>query len=373
MKMQIKRPQSILGKLIYRPHYLCVTVPDEIWKAKGASPVEEFLDLFDDTRAKAVVAERIKTFQAFAADAHVSGAYASLASLLMNKYWELGSHPVAFARAYYPQILFHLFCPVDRIHEQTVSTIFSPKAICFASILALIKYEIRACCIYSSSGIAGRAKYLSLSSQPLIVELFKGLEYLARLHGLTLDSTGAGKRFKALIRVAAKLNERDSEALWKFRCGIVHAGTLYTSDNNGVWRFGYDWSPREPVIQEDTDPNVDYLRGKHFTVSLSGLVKLFENCIEFVRRDMIQHWEKYALNEHFPQWVQRHLSVQYLPSTEESQPMMRALYPKLSEADLKYRVHHSVAKVYVPAWYIWRLKFPRWKRDVKSRFRSCFR
>jgi hypothetical protein len=370
-------PKSFLGKLIYRPHYLCVALPDSMRKSEEEIPVvEDFLGLVDDAKARLVIPERIKKFGKTAADKGISGFYAALASSLMTKYWELGAHPVVFSRAYYGQICVHLFCPPDRIHEQTVGDFFVREPIAYTSTLTTIGYNIRACVRYSNSGIAGRAKYLAFCSQPVVAEVFKGLEHLARLYSITLESSRAGKRFKALIADAAGLAGTEAEALWKFRCSILHSGSLYAVDDRDgtIWRFGYGWVLGKDVVTEDTASCATYLEGRHFSISLWPLVQLFDRCVAFVYQDMLHRWERYALHPNFPAWVQRYLCQQYLPSAKEWQPIVKGgAFREATDAMLKHRTHFGMAKVYVSWWYLWRLSFPRWAADVVSRVRSCMR
>lgn len=170
----------------------------------------------------------------------LSGYYSSLASVLAHRYYEFQGDIRAYSLCFYYSILEHAFCPANRLREHNILTPGNRIIpLDFFSILTLISFNLRACQLYSEGRILGRRKYLRFWNHSYMLEAFKGIEYLARLYYLKADNKGIGQVFQKILVDSKLLDEEQAKALWEFRCGIAHRGTLYNVNNKKVFRFGY--------------------------------------------------------------------------------------------------------------------------------------
>ncbi len=309
-------------------------------------------------------------------ESRVSGFHSATAALLGTVYTAyLGDNEIFTFRCY-PLICAYIFVPAQRLYEQVVYTPVSlGKKMDFRSTLGQIDYNIRANWLYGSARILGRKRYLEYCSFPLFSEIFKGLEFLARLYFVSLETKKPGLRLEQFLRAFSGLDEVQIEALWQFRCGMVQSNSLYNFHRNRIWRFGVRTEPtKEPIVIRE-DNSLQFLEGKHFTVFTKDLIDLYMKAKAFVLEDMLVSYRKYLTNQDFFTWIRRYLSIQYLPSLKE----VASPYIKSSEGEdtlkrgLDLLPYYGIVKTPVSRFYLLKLSFSSKVSDLKTRFRDLFR
>jgi len=310
-------------------------------------------------------------------ESQVSGFHSATAALLSTMHAVyLGDTEIVAFRCY-PLLCAHIFVPAQRLYEQVVYTPVSlGKKLDFRSTLGQIDYNIRANWLYGSARIFGRKRYLEYCSFPLFSEIFKGLEFLARLYSLSLETRTPGPRLKQFFHVFSGLSEVQIEALWQFRCGVVHSNSLYNYNKDQIWRFGVRTEPiREPAVIIEDD-SLQSLEGRHFTVFTEGLIGLYRGAKAFVLENTLRNYRKYLSNPNLFTWIRRYLSIQYLASQKE----MKNLYIEsggsedaLESAFGSHPYYYGIVKTPVSRFYLFKLTFPSKVEDLKTRFRDAFR
>ena len=309
-------------------------------------------------------------------ESQISGFHSATAAFLSTMHAAYLGDTEIFAFRCYPLICAYIFIPAHRLSEQVVySPLSRGKKMDFRSTLGGIDYNIRANWLYGSARILGRKRYLEYCSFPLFSEIFKGLEFLARLYSLSLETRTPGPRLKQFLHAFSGLNEVQIEALWQFRCGIVHSNTLYNFNKDQIWRFGVRTEPiRDPIVIIEDD-SLQSLEGKHFTILTKGMIDLYRKAKAFVLKDMLINYKKYLTNPDLFTWIRRYLSIQYLPSQKE----VKRLYIESGrnedafERELDLLPYFGLAKMPVSKFYLFKLSFPSKLSDLKTRFRGLFR
>jgi len=363
-----------LMTMFSQDHYRLVVVPrgDPLAKSvlsyqqyKRLSIEERFARVRDDIARANVLKE-----------SQISGFHSATAALLSIMHAVYLGDTEIFAFRCYPLICAYIFVPAQRLYEQVVYTPVSlGKKMDFRSTLGQIDYNIRANWLYGSARILGRKRYLEYCSFPLFSEIFKGLEFLARLYSLSLETRTPGPRLKQFLRVFSGLNELQIEALWQFRCGIVHSNSLYNFNKDQIWRFGVRTEPIKTPIVIIEDDSLQSLEGKHFTIFTEGMIGLYRKAKAFVLEDMLTNYRKYLSNPNLFTWIRRYLSIQYLPSQKE----MKHLYIESGGSEDAFeRVfdlhpYYGIVKTPVSKFYLSKLSFPSTVRDLRTRFRDLFR
>ena len=193
------RLESLLTRLSKRKRYVMVVIPRGHPQANSVLTYREYKDLPTEQRLAAV--QQAIVDLDFIKESRVSGFFSAVSGCLSTAYSAYLGDTEVFAWRCYPLICAHLFVPPDRLSEQVQHSRFLSKAkLDFTSALGEIDYNIRANWLYGSARILGRKKYLEFCFMPLLSEIFKGLEYLARLHSICLDNRRARDRFKNFIR-----------------------------------------------------------------------------------------------------------------------------------------------------------------------------
>jgi len=374
-EVQLKSP---LTTIFMRNHYRLVVVPRGHPLAKNmlsdvpsyrqykSMSIEEKLARVYDDIAKANILEEFQ----------ISGFHSATAAFLSTVYTAyLGDNEIFTFRCY-PLICAYIFVPAQRLSEQVGYSPFSQvKKMDFLSTLGQIDYNIRANWLYGCARILGRKRYLEYCVFPLFSELFKGLEFLARLYFVSLQTKNPGIRLKQFLRAFSGLNEVQIEALWQFRCGIVHSNSLYNFNRNQIWRFGVRTEPtKEPIVIIEDDSQ-QFLEGKHFTVFTKGLIHLYKRAKAFVLEDMLINYRKYLTNPDFFTWVRRYLSIQYLPTLREVERL--CIKSDRDEDAFKCGLdlvpYFGLVRTPVSRFYLFKLAFPSKIRDLKTRFRDFFK
>lgn len=363
-----------LVSLFVQDHYRLVIVPRGHPSAKNilsdrdyrSLPIEEKLARVRHDIARANILKEVQ----------ISGFHSATAALLSTMYAACLGDTEVFAFRCYPWICAYVFVPAQRLSEQVgYSPLTRGQKMDFLSTLGHIDYNIRANWLYGSARILGRKRYLEYCFAPLFSEIFKGLEFLARLYFLSLETRSPGRRFKGFLQVFSGLDESQIEALWQFRCGIVHSNSLYNSTKNQIWRFGVRTQPNKNPTVLVEDDLVQSLEGKHFTIHTEGMIDLYRKAKVFVLQDMLANYGRYLTNPDFFAWLRGYLSVQYLPSQKE----MKRIYIEAGgsedtfERELDLRPHFGLAKVPVSRFYLFKLSLPSKLGDLKTRFRNLFR
>ena len=309
-------------------------------------------------------------------ESQISGFHSATAALLSTMHAVYLGDTEIFAFRCYPLLCAYIFVPAQRLYEQVVYTPVSlGKKMDFRSTLGQIDYNIRANWLYGSARILGRKRYLEYCSFPLFSEIFKGLEFLARLYALSLETRTPGPRLKQFLRAFSGLNEVQIEALWQFRCGIVHSNSLYNFNKDQIWRFGVRTEPIKDPIVIIEDDSLQPLEGKHFTIFTEGMIGLYRKAKAFVLEDMLTNYRKYLSNPNLFTWIRRYLSIQYLPSQKE----MKHLYIESGGSEDTFeRVfdlypYYGIVKTPVSKFYLSKLSCPSKVRDLRTRFRDLFR
>lgn len=354
--------------IVPRGHPLAKNTPSNIpsYSRYRSMSIEEKLARVRDDIARANILE----------ESRISGFHSATAAFLSTVYTAyLGDNEIFTFRCY-PLICAYIFVPAQRLYEQVVYTPVSlGKKMDFRSTLGQIDYNIRANWLYGSARILGRKRYLEYCSFPLFSEIFKGLEFLARLYFVSLENKNPGLRLTQFLRAFSRLDEVQIEALWQFRCGMVHSNSLYNFNRNQIWRFGVRTEPtKEPIVIIEDD-SLQFLEGKHFTVFTKDLIDLYMKAKAFVLEDMLIGYKKYLTNPDFFTWIRRYLSIQYLPSLKE----VARPYIKSSEGEdtlkrgLDLLPYYAIVKTPVSRFYLFKLSFSSKVSDLKTRFRDLFR
>lgn len=179
------------------------------------------------------------------------------------------------------------------------------------------------------------------------------------------------------------------DALWQFRCGLVHSSTLYNVRKDKVFRFAYGWRgvAVRPIVKMPNN-HMDVLRGRKYEANCDSLYAMFLLAKSSVFEDMIEDFPKYVTNPNFEAWVQRVWTMQYLPDKEEfdnirqvdGNPTIsleeferRQLDQKLSLEDKEITWHEiEIVLAQVPFTYTLKLELLRIKKDLRSRIRDLF-
>lgn len=311
----------------------------------------------------------------------LSGYYSSLASVLAHRYYEFQGDIRAYSLCFYYSILEHAFCPANRLREHNILTPGNRIIpLDFFSILTLISFNLRACQLYSEGRILGRRKYLRFWNHSYMLEAFKGIEYLARLYYLKADNKGIGQVFQKILVDSKLLDEEQAKALWEFRCGIAHRGTLYNVNNKKVFRFGYSWQPagKCPLITRESYYNPLIQDGLKYHVNLSELASVFSQLKKFVHSKLIENATSYVVSPVFGEWVRFHWTQQYLSSPEEFHTNRDSEEAKayqdtaqnLFDSGQMKQVEICRAVVTIPRWKVWRLHAQELREDLFSRIRD---
>jgi len=367
-----------LMTIFMQNHYRLVIVPRGHPSAKStlsnipsysqykSMSIEEKLARVRDDIARANILE----------ESRISGFHSATAALLSTVYTAyLGDNEIFTFRCY-PLICAYIFVPAQRLSEQVGYSPFSHgRKMDFLSTLGQIDYNIRANWLYGSARILGRKRYLEYCSFPIFSEIFKGLEFLARLYFVSLETKNPGPRLKQFLHAFSGLDEVQLEALWQFRCGIVHSNSLYNFNRNQIWRFGVRTEPiKEPkvIIEDDS---LQFLEGKHFTIFTKGLIDLYMKAKAFVLEDMLINYRKYLTNPDFFTWIRRYLSIQYLPSLKEvvSPYIKSGRREDAFERELDLLPYFGLVKTPVSKFYLFKLSFSSKVSDLGTRFRDLFR
>jgi len=357
-----------------REHYLNFVAPKGDPRFSDAPSYSEYLTLSTEERLNRV-REAFTKFESILRDNEVSGYYAALSAVLASLHIECRGNSEVFAFRSYPFLCSYIFAPSARLYEQEVKTPLSeaPGRLKFFSTLTSIEYNIKANTLYSCANRLGRKKYLKYYFSPALTEVFKGLEYLSRLYFVSINNRESATRLKKFLKSFSSLQDKEINALWEFRCGLVHSGCLYNRNRNEIWRFGVnDGKNNNLIITQDTI--LTGIKGQHFTIHTRGLTRLFYEAKSFVHEDMLRNPEKYLTNDDFFLWIRRYLSMQYLPSQEEMRKILvsPSRQPNASELYFDSIPHFGIAKVKVSVPYILRLAFSRKKEDFLSRVRDFF-
>jgi hypothetical protein len=378
MHIKSLRFKSPLMIIFMQNHYKLVIVPRGYSSTEStlnnipsysqykSMSIEEKLARVRDDIARANILE----------ESRISGFHSATAALLGTVYTAyLGDNEIFTFRCY-PLICAYIFVPAQRLYEQVVYTPVSlGNKMDFRSTLGQIDYNIRANWLYGSARILGRKRYLEYCSSPLFSEIFKGLEFLARLYFVSLETKNPGLRLKQFLRAFSGLGEVQIEALWQFRCGMVHSNSLYNFHKNRIWRFGVRTEPTKELIVISEDNSLQFLEGKHFTVFTKDLIDLYMKAKAFVLEDMLVRYRKYLTNQDFFTWIRRYLSIQYLPSLKE----VASQYIKSSEGEDTFKrgldllPYYGIVKTPVSRFYLFKLSFSSKASDLKTRFRDLFR
>ena len=378
--MQIKNTKlkSLLMTIFMQNHYRLVIAPRGHPLANNAlsnipsysqyksMPIEEKLFRVRDDIARANILE----------ESRISGFHAAAAAFLSTIYTAyLGDNEIFTFRCY-PLICAYIFVPAQRLSEQVGYSPFSQgKKMDFLSTLGQIDYNIRANWLYGSARILGRERYLEYCFLPVFSEIFKGLEFLTRLYFVSLETKNPGLRLKQFLHAFSGLDEVQIEALWQFRCGIVHSNSLYNFNKNQIWMFGVRTEPtKEPIVITEDD-SLQFLEGKHFTVFTKGLLDLYMKVKAFVLEDMLVNYRKYLTNPDFFTWIRRYLSIQYLASLKEvARPYIESAGGEDAfKRGLDSLPYFAIVKTPVSRFYLFKLYFPSRVSDLKTRFRDLFR
>ena len=309
-------------------------------------------------------------------ESRISGFHSATAAFLTTVYASYLGDSEIFTFRCYPLICAYIFVPAQRLYEQVgYSPLSHGEKMDFRSTLGQIDYNIRANWLYGSARILGRKSYLEYCSFPIFSEIFKGLEFLARLYFISLQTKNPGPRLKQFLRAFSGLDEVHLEALWQFRCGIVHSNSLYNFNKNQIWTFGVRTEPTKEPIVIIADDSLQFLEGKHFTVFTKGLIDLYMKAKAFVLEDMLADYRKYLTDPDFFTWIRRYLSIQYLASLKEvAHPYMES---GPSEDTLKRELdslpYFGIVKTPVSRFYLVKLSFSSKVGDFKTRFRDLFR
>lgn len=352
---------------------MCVMVPPNHPLAKDTPPYSSFKRL-SPAQKWAELERTLAEYQPLLQQRETSGFHSATSSVLSFAYAKCGGDTETFAFRCYPLICAHIFAPAHRLFEQEAySPLHGPGKLDLLSSLTQIEYNIRASSLYGSANHLGRTKYLKYYFIPVLTEVFKGLEYLARLYFISVDNANARRRFKDFLASFSPLPEKHINALWQLRCGLVHSGTLYNPDRNKIWRFGVitkgDYGA---VLVQDRLSSP--LRGEHYTLNTDALIRLFFEAKSFVENDMLTNPEKYLSKREFFEWIQRYFTIQYLPSHEEMKTLwgMPNIPDPLFDQFLDSGPRYGIAEVRVSRFYLFKLAFPRMKEDVLSRVRDLF-
>lgn len=366
--MAIFRQDHYRLTMVPRVHPLTKTTPSDILSDKQYKTlsIEEKLAQVRDDIARADIL----------GEGQVSGFYSATAAFLSTVHAGCLGDTEILAFRCYPWICAYIFVPAHRLSEQVVYTPFSlGKKMDFVSTLGQIDYNIRANWLYGCARILGRKRYLEHCAFPLFSELFKGLEFLARLYSLSLETKSPGPRLKQFLRAFSGLSEVQIEALWQFRCGIIHSNSLYNFNKDQIWRFGVRTEPtKDPIVMAE-DYSLESLDGKHFTVSTKGMIDLYRKSKALVLEDMLINYRRYLMNPDLLTWIRRYLSIQYLPSQQE----MKRIYMEAGgsedafERELDSRPYFGLVKTPVSKFYLFKLSFPSRIGDFRTRLRDLFR
>jgi len=367
--------KSALMSIFGQAHYRLVMVPRGHPSAKSVLSYQQYKRLSMEERFAGVRDDIAKAN--VLKESQVSGFHSATAALLSTMHAVyLGDTEIVAFRCY-PLLCAYIFVPAQRLYEQVVYTPVSlGKKLDFRSTLGQIDYNIRANWLYGSARIFGRKRYLEYCSFPLFSEIFKGLEFLARLYSLSLETRTPGPRPKQFFHVFSGLSEVQIEALWQFRCGIVHSNSLYNYNKDQIWRFGVRTEPiREPAVIIEDD-SLQSLEGRHFTVFTEGLIGLYRGAKAFVLENMLRNYRKYLSNPNLFTWIRRYLSIQYLASQKE----MKNLYIESGGSEDAFEsafgshpYYYGIVKTPVSRFYLFKLAFPSKVEDLKTRFRDAFR
>lgn len=356
-------------------HYRLVMVPRGDPRAKDILSYQQYKCLSMEERFARVCDDIAKAD--VLKESRVSGFYSATAALLSTMHAVyLGDTEVVAFRCY-PLLCAYIFVPAQRLHEQVMYTpILIGGKLDFRSTLGQIDYNIRANWLYGSARTLGRKRYLEYCAFPLFSELFKGLEFLARLYSLSLETKTPGPRLKRFLRVFSGLNEAQIEALWQFRCGIVHSNSLYNFNQDQIWRFGVRTEPiKEPLVIVEDD-SLRSLEGRHFTIFTEGLTGLYRRARAFVLEDMLANYKKYLSNPSFFTWIRRYLSIQYLASQKE----LKSMYIEAGGSEDAFEhafgshpYYYGILKTPVSRFYVFKLALPSKIGDLRTRFRDLFK
>lgn len=283
--------------------------------------------------------------------------YRALATFLRHRILEFQFRYKPFVVAHYFLIIDHLFAPSK--HAAEMSDLESILTINRGLVLAFVPSEI------SKNPVQADTR---LYWFPCIKEVIRGLEYLAKLFSINENRIGSGRRFTLLISACSNLNNEEIEALWQFRCGLVHSGTLYNTSVKGeIYRFRVDVFEDQRLIFEPKE-KLHHLEGNRYFVNLAKFQKLFEDAQRFLHQDMMNNIEKYAFSENYHEWIRTHWSLSYLPSKEEmgrdgAQPQMEPISPRVFEDNRKVTLHAQIV-------YENRRCLNTLKEKLRIRFRS---
>lgn len=298
-------------------------------------------------------------------DSETAGVSSAVSTYLVNQHFNLLCDTDLFVASYYPLIWFHMFC--SRGQEQiTYPMPFLYKQVRSESTLSKINGDIA----YLAHFHFNPHKYLAQPTRPLIKEIFVGLDFLSRLYTISVGHEEARKRFVKLMRDASKLSDDYIMALWKFRCGLVHSGVLYTKEGDNVWRFGYEWQKDilDRVIIDDTTEYPESL-GKHYTVNVAGLFKLYTDIHTFVQQDMRDNCARYLTHKDFPKWVERFWTISYLHSQKDFMALVtRSLQAKGIEQP---QCECAILKIKIPLFSLLKQKLIKARRFPPGSLIPC--
>ncbi|MEC9359046.1 MAG: hypothetical protein VX836_14395 [Pseudomonadota bacterium] len=230
--------------------------------------------------------------------------YRALSEFLEHRLIEFDHDYPAFVVAHYFLIMDHIFAPASAVREMGVME--SLLAINRSHVLALHHFPA------NERQREGRFPWF-----PMLKEIFTGIDFMARLYTVDQSRVGSGSRFKKLVLAYSNLNSSEVEALWQFRCGMVHSGTLYNVSEKGViYRFRADVFQDDRAIYEPPR-SLAYLAGRRFHVNLRVFHRLYEDAQMFLHKDMKTNVQKYAFSSAFHDWIRTHWTLSYLPSHDE--------------------------------------------------------
>lgn len=229
--------------------------------------------------------------------------YKSLSQFLKFRYLEFQYDHRSFVIAHYFFILDHIFAPAR----------YAPEMSDLESILTINRSLVHGLFPPELRQKVGDIPFLWM---PFIREIIRGLEYLSTLFSINLK-LGSAKRFHHLISSCSDLTAEEIEALWQFRCGLVHAGTLYNISAKGtIYRFRVGVFSGEKVIFTPDDV-LEFLDGNRYLIDLPAFYNIYEESQEYVYNHMRDDFHKYILSDNYHDWVRTHWSVSYLPRKDE--------------------------------------------------------
>lgn len=238
--------------------------------------------------------------------------YRALSQLLKHRLICFQGDYRSFSIAHYYLILEHIFAPGEYYQQmRELESIFT------------INHSIIIALRIDNISKSKRIMDSRFPWSPQITEIIKGLEYIAKLYSLDMN-LGAGSSFKRLLRNLDHLEEDEVEALWQFRCGLVHSGTLYSRvSKQKVYKFRVDIDLNNSKAIYRTSSSAEFVEGVKYFVNLCQFESLIDNARLMVFCHLHNSPEKYAFNNKFHEWLQTNWSLSYLPRKDEISKLYR--------------------------------------------------